>query len=78
MTAGALATHDAVLVVSYGGPDGPDAVLPFLHNATARRVVCVLTSAYASYSSCRQYREDIDRALAATGAPIAVDLIGRG
>jgi protoporphyrin/coproporphyrin ferrochelatase len=148
VTSDALAPYDAVLVVSYGGPDGPDAVLPFLRNATAgrgipderllevgahyalfggvspirrhnaelvdavgaalaargsslplvvgnrnwhpyladtlreleaagaRRVVCLLTSAYASYSSCRQYREDIERALAATGAPIAVDLIG--
>ena len=32
-----LAPYDAVLVASYGGPDGPDAVLPFLRNATAGR-----------------------------------------
>ena len=148
MSPDALAPYDAVLVVSYGGPDGPDAVLPFLRNATAgrgipderlaevgahyalfggvspinarnaefvdavgaalasrgsslpivvgnrnwhpfladtlreldaagaRRVVCLLTSAYASYSSCRQYREDVERALDAAGATLEVDFVG--
>ncbi|MEW3744859.1 ferrochelatase, partial [Pseudomonas aeruginosa] len=28
------------------------------HEAGARRVLAVLTSAYSSYSGCRQYRED--------------------
>ena len=28
-----------MLLVSYGGPDGPDDVLPFLRNATAGRGV---------------------------------------
>lgn len=127
---------DAVLVLSYGGPRGPEDVLPFMRNATrgrgipderlvevsghyqrfggvspinarnaelvdalrealvargldvpvvignrnwtpyvtdalaeltrlgATEVVVVLTAAYASYSSCRQYREDLARALA--------------
>ncbi len=126
---------DAVLVLSYGGPRGPEDVLPFMRNATrgrgipderlvevsghyqrfggvspinarnaelvdalrraladrgvavpvvignrnwtpyvadaltevrrlgAQEVVVVLTAAYASYSSCRQYREDFARAL---------------
>lgn len=31
--------YDAVLVVSYGGPEGPDDVLPFLENATRGRGV---------------------------------------
>jgi ferrochelatase len=41
-----------------------------------RRALALVTSAYSSYSSCRQYREDIDRACAALGptAP-AVDKI---
>ena len=26
--------YDALLVVSYGGPEGPDDVMPFLENAT--------------------------------------------
>ena len=143
-----LAPYDAVLLVSYGGPEGPDDVLPFLRNATAgrgipdarltevgahyalfggvspinarnaelagalaaelgrrgapvpivvgnrnwhpylaealrdldaagaRRVACVITSAYASYSGCRQYREDLAAALAESGAEIALDKIG--
>ncbi|MGL5928906.1 MAG: ferrochelatase [Dermatophilaceae bacterium] len=36
--------------------------------ADARRVVVVLTSAYSSYSSCRQYREDLAAAVAEIGA----------
>ncbi len=143
-----LAPYDAVLLVSYGGPDGPDDVLPFLRNATrgrgipdarlaevaehyalfggrsplnernadladalgaalaargcsvpvavgnrnwhpfladavralaargARRVVCVLTAAYASYSGCRQYRENLADALAETGGTVALAKIG--
>ncbi len=134
---------DAFLLVSFGGPEGPDDVMPFLENVTRgrgiprerleavshhylafggvspingqnraliaalgvefrvrgidlpiywgnrnwdpylapelerihadghRRVLALATSAYASYSGCRQYREDLARALAETG------LVGR-
>ncbi|SPT54305.1 Ferrochelatase [Actinomyces bovis] len=130
-----LAPYDAVLVLSYGGPQGPDDVLPFMRNATAgrgvpderllqvsghyarfggispinarnaemlqalraelrrrgshlpvvignrnwhpfisealrelanagaRRILTMTTSAYGSYSGCRQYREDTAAAL---------------
>lgn len=145
-----LAPYDAVLVVSYGGPDQPDDVLPFMRNATrgrgipderlvevsghymlfggrspinernaellaslsaelqrrgsrvpltignrnwhpyiaetlrelaaagARRVLMLTTAAYASYSGCRQYREDVARALEETGltGTIEVDKVG--
>lgn len=122
-----VARYDAVLLVSFGGPEGPEEVLPFLRNVTAgrdipnerlaeaaehyayfggvspinaqnRRLLAALqdalaprsvywgnrnwapylpealaqmradgvqraavfvTSPYASYSSCRQYREDL-------------------
>ncbi len=126
--------YDAVLVVSFGGPEGPDDVLPFLENVTRgrnvpqarllevakqyhlfggvspingqnraltaalaeelarrgpampvywgnrnwppfladtirqmtedgiRRAAAFVTSGYSSYSSCRQYLEDIERA----------------
>ncbi|MDO5728641.1 MAG: ferrochelatase [Actinomycetaceae bacterium] len=126
-----LAPYDAVLMCTYGGPDGPAAVLPFMRNATKgkgvpderlmevsthydryggvspiiarnhdllnalqraiheggsqvpiylgnrnwhpyftdtlrrmihaghRRILMMTTSAYASYSGCRQYREDV-------------------
>ena len=135
-----LAPYDAVLLLSYGGPQGPDDVLPFMRNATAgrgvpdsrllevsghygrfggvspinarndellaalrtelaargshlpvvignrnwhpfvsealraladggaRRILAMTTSAYGSYSGCRQYREDVAGALALLAA----------
>lgn len=132
-------TYDAVLLLGFGGPEGPDDVMPFLRNVTAgrgipderlaevaehyhhfggvspindqnralqkaletelartgtalpvlwgnrnfapyltdalheaheagfRRLLVLATSAYSCYSSCRQYREDLADALAATG-----------
>lgn len=143
-----LLPYDAIMFVSYGGPNGPDDVLPFMRNATrgrgvpddrlvevsghyrmfggkspinernaelmaalearlaalgvdipvvignrnwhpffsetlaelkssgARRVLCLITSAYASYSGCRQYREDLARALEEIGGGIQLDKIG--
>jgi ferrochelatase len=131
MTSPTLDPYDAVLLLSFGGPQAPDQVMPFLRSVTAargipderlaevaehyhhfggrspiveethalrslleqalrqrglhtpvllanrhlgpsvadalreaatngwHRVVTVLTSAYSSYSSCRQYREDL-------------------
>ncbi|MFD1718842.1 ferrochelatase [Georgenia deserti] len=49
-----------------------------LHDAGARRVLTLVTSAYASYSGCRQYREDIAAALgtlAEEGRYLEVDKI---
>ena len=136
--------YDAFLLVSFGGPEGPDDVIPFLRNVTrgrgvpaarleevaehymafggvsplngqcrellaavgadfaargvdlplywgnrnwrpyltdtvaqmaaagVRRAVAFVPSAYSSYSSCRQYREDMERARAEAGkdAPV--------
>jgi ferrochelatase len=131
--------YDAVLLVSFGGPDGPDDVMPFLENvlrgrnvprermvevaehyqhfggkspineqnlallaalreeldrrgphlpvywgnrnwhplltdtiremadAGVKRAIAFVTSAYSSYSGCRQYRENIAAACAAVG-----------
>jgi len=145
-----LAPYDTVLLLSFGGPESPDDVLPFLRNVThgrgipderlaevaehyhhfggrspineqnrallaavraeldgrghalplvwgnrnwapyltdvlrdahaagARRVLVVLTSAYSSYSSCRQYREDLAAALltlAGEGIVLEVDKV---
>ncbi len=135
--------YDALLLVSFGGPEGPDDVMPFLRNVTrgrdvpderlaavaghyqhfggvspineqnralvdavgkefagrglelpvywgnrnwapylpdtvarmrddgVRRALALVTSAYASYSACGQYLDDIDRAVneAGPGAP---------
>jgi ferrochelatase len=127
-------SYDAVLLFSFGGPEGPDDVLPFLRNVTrgrgvpeerlavvaehyqhfggvspinaqnrvllaalqdeltlpvywgnrnwtpflrdtlvqmredgVRRALAFVTSPYGSYSSCRQYLDDIDRARAEIG-----------
>ena len=134
-----MPAYDAFLLVSFGGPEGPDDVMPFLENVTrgrgvpperlagvaehyyavggvspinqqcrdmlaairaafpasglslpaywgnrnwtpyladtvqamaddgVRRAVALVTSAYSSYSGCRQYLDDIERARAAVG-----------
>ncbi len=134
-----VAPYDAVLLVSFGGPEGPDDVLPFLENVTrgrgipterleevgkhyhlfggrspindqnraflaalredladagidlpvywgnrnwdpyladaleqmsadgVRRAACFITSAYSSWSSCRQYRENLFDAVEEAG-----------
>ncbi|MFD9729546.1 ferrochelatase [Streptomyces sp. NPDC059072] len=134
---GSAAPYDALLLLSFGGPEGPDDVVPFLENVTRgrgiprerlkevgqhyfgfggvspinaqnrelldalrkdfaehgldlpvywgnrnwapyltdvmremaadgrRRIAVLATSAYASYSGCRQYRENLADALAA-------------
>jgi ferrochelatase len=133
------APHDAILLISFGGPEGPDDVVPFLENVTRgrniprerleqvgehyflfggvspineqcrmlkqalerelgeqgpnlpvywgnrnwhpmleetvkqmasdgiRRAVALATSAFSSYSACRMYLEDIERARTAAG-----------
>ncbi len=145
-----MPAYDAFLLVSFGGPEGPDDVLPFLENVTrgrgvprerlaevaehyyafggvspinqqcrdllaavragfaadglslplywgnrnwspyladtvramaadgVRRALAFVTSAYSSYSGCRQYLDDLERARAAAGpgAP-QIDKIGR-
>jgi ferrochelatase len=48
------------------------------HSAGHRRILAVTTSAYSSYSSCRQYREDLAAAvdtLSAEGLALTVDKI---
>jgi ferrochelatase len=130
-----MPAYDAFLLLSFGGPEGPDEVLPFLENVTrgrgipaerlaevaehyyatggvspinaqcrdllaaikeagldlpmywgnrnwrpfladtvaqladdgAERVIAFVTSAYSSYSACRQYQDDIEMAVAAVG-----------
>ncbi len=142
-----LSPYTAVLVSSYGGPNQPDDVLPFMRNATAgrgipderllevsehymmfggrspinelnarlldniraeldrrgldvpvvignrnwlpynaetvaklqadghRRIIGMATSAYGSYSGCRQYREDMQAAEASTDGVVSIDKV---
>jgi ferrochelatase len=133
--------YDAVLLVSFGGPERSEDVVPFLRNVTRgrgipderleevaehyhhfggrspindqnrallaelrrelaprpvywgnrnwdpflvdairslqadgmRRVACFFTAAYASYSSCRQYRENLADAVIELGSPVVLD-----
>jgi ferrochelatase len=139
------APYDAVLLVSFGGPEGPEDVVPFLENVTrgrgiprerleevgqhyygfggrspindqnraflaalrddlsgagidlpvywgnrnwdpyltdtvrqmaadgVTRAACFVTSAYSSYSSCRQYRENLFDAVAGAGGVPVLD-----
>src|SRR6187200_3076101 len=106
-----VSPYDALLLVSFGGPEKPEDVVPFLENVTAgrgiprerlvevgrhyslfggrspindlnwdpyltdavqrmkgdgvTRAACLLTSAYSSWSSCRQYRENLFDAVSA-------------
>jgi ferrochelatase len=151
MTSEALAPYDALLLLSFGGPEEPDEVMPFLRRVTAgrgipderlqdvahhydlfggrspindqnraliaaleaelkerdldvpvlwgnrnsapfladalrdaaarglHRLVVVTTSAYSSYSSCRQYRENLADALTEVqeaGLVVEIDKIG--
>ena len=130
-----MPAYDAFLLLSFGGPEGPDDVLPFLENVTrgrgvpaerlaevaehyyavggaspinaqcrellaniraagldlpmywgnrnwrpfltdtvremadagVERAIAFVTSAYSSYSACRQYYDDLDAAIAAVG-----------
>lgn len=130
-----MPAYDAFLLLSFGGPEGPDDVIPFLRNVArgrgipqqrlmevaghyqafggvspindqcramlaavraagldlpmywgnrnwdpyledtvrqmaddgVERAIAFVTSAYSSYSACRQYLDDIDRAVAAVG-----------
>jgi protoporphyrin/coproporphyrin ferrochelatase len=137
-----MPAYDAFLLVSFGGPEGPDDVMPFLENVTrgrrvprerllavaehymafggkspineqcrqliaalslplpvywgnrnwtpyltdtvrtmaadgVRRALALTTSAYRSYSSCRQYLEDIERVRAEVPDAPVVDKIQR-
>jgi len=65
-----LAARGIPLPVYWGNrnwdPYLPQALLE-VHDAGHRNVLAVVTSAYSSYSGCRQYREDLARALDRTG-----------
>jgi ferrochelatase len=63
-----FADHDLILPIYWGNrnwhPMLADTV-GRMHEAGIRHALALATSAYGSYSGCRQYREDLDRATAA-------------
>jgi ferrochelatase len=67
---GELARRDIDLPVLWGNRNWAPYVADTLkdaYDAGYRRILAVTTSAYSSYSSCRQYREDLGLALLETG-----------
>ncbi|MGB8021870.1 MAG: ferrochelatase [Candidatus Nanopelagicales bacterium] len=52
-----------------------DSVLTGLHDAGHRRVLALATSAYPSYSGCRQYREDLGMALERTALADKLEIV---
>lgn len=75
-----LAARNIALPVLWGNRNWDPyipAVLQDAYDAGHRRLLMVTTSAYSSYSSCRQYREDIGMALTETGldGKLAVDKV---
>jgi protoporphyrin/coproporphyrin ferrochelatase len=65
-----FAAHDLDLPIYWGNRNWHPFLadtMQQLANDGKRNVLALLTSAYSSYSSCRQYREDIARAQASVG-----------
>ena len=68
--------YDAILLVSFGGPEGPDDVIPFLENVTRGRGIprerlAQVGEHYAHFGGvspineqCRRQRAALERALA--------------
>ncbi len=66
-----LARHDITLPIYFGNRNWHPLVSDTVREMRAdgvRRALVFVTSAFSSYSGCRQYREDIIAALEATGA----------
>ena len=76
--------YDAILLVSFGGPEGPDDVIPFLENVTAGRNIprerlAVVAEQYDHFGGvsplneqCRRQRDALQRELAGRGVDLPV------
>lgn len=76
--------YDAVLLVSFGGPEGPDDVIPFLENVTAGRNIprerlAVVGEQYDHFGGvsplneqCRRQRAGLEQELAGRGLDLPV------
>ena len=60
MTAEALAPYDAVVLLSFGGPERPDAVMPFLRRVTAGPQAVAFDLDVAGESAARGLAEGSD------------------
>jgi len=74
--------YDAFLLVSFGGPEGPDDVLPFLQNVTRGRGVpperlAEVAEHYLAFGGVSPINAQCRALLAAVGADFAArDLLG--
>ena len=78
------APYDAILLVSFGGPEGPNDVIPFLENVTAGRNIprdrlAVVAEQYEHFGGvspisdqCRRQRAALEAELAARGTALPV------
>lgn len=78
------APYDAILLVSFGGPEGPDDVIPFLENVTTGRNIprerlAVVAEQYDHFGGvsplneqCRRQRDALEADLAARGVALPV------
>lgn len=76
--------YDAIMLVSFGGPEGPDDVIPFLENVTRGRNIprerlAEVGEQYAHFDGvspindqCRRQRAALEQALAAAGVDLPV------
>lgn len=76
--------YDAILLVSFGGPEGPEDVIPFLENVTAGRNIprerlAVVAEQYDHFGGvsplneqCRRQRDALERALTGRGVDLPV------
>src|ERR1700726_4529706 len=77
-----MPAYDGFLLVSFGGPEGPDDVMPFLENVTrgrgvpAARLAAVAEHYYAAggVSPINQQCRDLIAAIGKDFAAVAVDL----
>src|SRR5690606_7571782 len=66
------------LPIHFGNRNWDPFLADALRDAAAaghRRLLAFVTSAYSSYSGCRQYREDIARAIEQAGVDVEVDKV---
>ncbi len=79
-----MSNVDAIILVSFGGPEGPDDVVPFLENVTAGRGIphhrlVEVGAHYAHFGGvspineqCRRIRSMLEKALSASGRELPV------
>ncbi len=63
---------ERVYLANRNSPPFPADTFAALADAGIRRVAALVTSAYSSYSGCRQYRENLATGASATGIEVAV------